>query len=350
MEISNTWKQLGIRRNGRWRRKRSRERGGGRIFSHRETKISNSGVSDEFEEIASTFSSESATVFCMKPEVCYPARDTDLLWFVRCCSVKQLAVEVKSIEWTAAWADTGGRVDRRSLHTNSLALQNLRMERQKWPSLEASGAKNRREAGVANCEMRDRQRAPDHDNHLYGKKLSLEYHDQLPFLDNDRNVEEMERDQKKKKKKNKRGRREENFYYNDIEQPAKKQDREHYSYGDSGSCSKDDSDSSSENHVALGVFDFPWMHEGIVSKSEDWDYLEDTFSVSLEDTCFRGRIQISESLYETSCASATADEEKRRVNFKQSDDGLAVEQEMDRIWASLLNQPLQQGGCSLLEC
>lgn len=155
-------------------------------------------------------------------------------------------------------------------------------------------------------------------------------------------MEELEWGQKKKKKK--RGRREENVYYNDIKQPTKKQDyskvvREKSE--DSSSCSKDDTCYyiSSENHVALGVFDFPWMHEGIISKSEDWDYLQDAFSSSLEDTCFRSRIQISEStFYESSCA--TADEDKR-VNFNQSD-----EQEMDCIWASLLNQPLQQGGYS----
>ena len=155
----------------------------------------------------------------------------------------------------------------------------------------------------------------------------------------------MERDQKKK-----RARREEDFYYNDIQQPTEKQDTVHYSNSVRGksedSSSKDDSDCymASENHMALGVFDFPWMREGIVSKSEDWDYLEDTFSSSLEDTYFRSGIKFYEYLYETNPANALTnfDEEKRVFNESDDGHGHGQELEMDCIWGALLNQPLQQ--------
>ncbi|KAK6283366.1 hypothetical protein POUND7_002318 [Theobroma cacao] len=130
-----------------------------------------------------------------------------------------------------------------------------------------------------------------------------------------RNLEEMDREQQKKKK---RGRAEEDSYYkNYLHQAAKIQDMEHCNNSVMGNTQ----DSSKDYKSALGVFDFPWMLDGIVSKSQDWNYVEDTtFSSSLADTC-RCRVKFSE-------------------NFDESEDGRGLE--TDCIWASLLHQG--QGG------
>ncbi|KAF2282628.1 hypothetical protein GH714_039523 [Hevea brasiliensis] len=44
----------------------------------------------------------------------------------------------------------------------------------------------------------------------------------------------------------------------------------------------EDNSYSSDNYLALGVFDFPWLKEGTVSKSKDWRF-EDSFACFLHD-------------------------------------------------------------------
>ncbi|KAG8647363.1 hypothetical protein MANES_09G072700v8 [Manihot esculenta] len=40
---------------------------------------------------------------------------------------------------------------------------------------------------------------------------------------------------------------------------------------------------SSDNYLALGVFDFPWLKEGVISKWEDWCF-QDSFEFSLHES------------------------------------------------------------------
>jgi hypothetical protein len=100
----------------------------------------------------------------------------------------------------------------------------------------------------------------------------------------------------------------------------------------------------------VGVFDFPWLKDGMISKSEDWRLEEDAFSSSL--------------IYDTTTATATAtglevpgqclcqtpealpefpedkfDDDLWRP-VVQEDDGLEMEG-VDCIWSFLLSQPLQ---------
>ncbi|KAJ7967879.1 hypothetical protein O6P43_012075 [Quillaja saponaria] len=100
-------------------------------------------------------------------------------------------------------------------------------------------------------------------------------------------------------------------------------------------------------HLALGVFDFPWLKDGVVSKSEDYNYLdfEDEFSAVKA----AASIDFSEEGY---CLSETPEasivhipEEELGENVWKpfENNGLELETEgLDCIWASLLNQPLQQ--------
>ncbi|KAJ7946480.1 DNA binding sequence-specific DNA binding transcription factors [Quillaja saponaria] len=98
--------------------------------------------------------------------------------------------------------------------------------------------------------------------------------------------------------------------------------------------------------LALGVFDFPWLKDGVVSKSENY-YLdfEDEFSI------FKAAgIDYSEETYclceNTEASMVHFPEEELGENVWkpfESINGLELETEgMDCIWSSLLNQPHQQ--------
>lgn len=125
---------------------------------------------------------------------------------------------------------------------------------------------------------------------------------------------------------------------------AKKQD---------SSSSKKDIIKDSDEKLALdididldvGVFDFPWLKDGMISKSEEWRF-EDAFSSSLYDTDhFPAPAQ---------CLCHTSDPEPALdlLDFPQdnkSDDNLRrphphEDDGLDCIWTSLLSQPLQQAG------
>ena len=114
---------------------------------------------------------------------------------------------------------------------------------------------------------------------------------------------------------------------------------------------KDSEKTSCDSSLALdeGVFDFPWLKDGMISKSEDWK-LDDTFSSSLYDTSSTNEAGIDE-FPAGQCLCQTPEpavllnkpddhEEKFDDNLRrpQEDDGLGC------IWTSLLSEPLQQGG------
>ncbi|KAK7331190.1 hypothetical protein VNO77_25408 [Canavalia gladiata] len=104
------------------------------------------------------------------------------------------------------------------------------------------------------------------------------------------------------------------------------------------------------SHLALGVFDFPWLKDGVISKSEDcFLYLEDNFMSSLEpqDTSFEASsIEICEEhgLCETIEESiAHIPELKLMEDVLQpfESNGLELEvEDVDCIWSFVLNKPL----------
>ncbi|KAL4320969.1 hypothetical protein HN51_065138 [Arachis hypogaea] len=101
------------------------------------------------------------------------------------------------------------------------------------------------------------------------------------------------------------------------------------------------SSSSSKKLSSLGVFDFPWLKDGVMSKSEECNFLdcgEDSFLLS--SSCF------SEA---STMASVLPDEEKLIMQDLwqpfESDDGLelnldASNDDLNCIWSSLLSNPL----------
>lgn len=152
------------------------------------------------------------------------------------------------------------------------------------------------------------------------------------------------------KEKKKRGREEEKR--NLIEKNAKKQDLtpnrnitfnfndKYYPHDDCDSCD------SSDDHSALGVFDFPWLHEGMISKAEDWTF-EDTFSSSLNDPCSpaggmeftRQCLYDSPKIIPTTCSQCDHKFEEKVIWPLKSDGELELEG-FDCVWNSLVNQSL----------
>lgn len=122
---------------------------------------------------------------------------------------------------------------------------------------------------------------------------------------------------------------------------------------------KENNDDSSSNFKTLdsssaldvGVFDFPWLKDGMISKSEDWRLEEDAFSSSLiydttTTTTTTGIEVPGQCLCQTPEALLDFPEDKFDDDLwrpVQADDGLEMEG-VDCIWSSLLSQPLQQGG------
>ncbi|XP_020221944.1 uncharacterized protein LOC109804508 isoform X2 [Cajanus cajan] len=99
-----------------------------------------------------------------------------------------------------------------------------------------------------------------------------------------------------------------------------------------------------EEKEAMGVFDFPWLKDGVTSKSDDqcWDF-EDNFLSSLEgqDTLFNAGDDFCEEyaydLCETPESSMAHVQEAKLVE----DYGLELEvEDGDCIWSFLLNKPL----------
>ncbi|KAJ8747382.1 hypothetical protein K2173_001575 [Erythroxylum novogranatense] len=93
----------------------------------------------------------------------------------------------------------------------------------------------------------------------------------------------------------------------------------------------------SDTDLALGVFDFPWLNEAMIS--EDW-HLEDTFSSFLQDTNTTSATDTSGQY----CFCESPDTFMTSLDF-------TVDKFEENVWSlemetvsSLLNQPLQQEG------
>ncbi|XP_062088017.1 uncharacterized protein LOC133794678 [Humulus lupulus] len=109
------------------------------------------------------------------------------------------------------------------------------------------------------------------------------------------------------------------------------------------------------NVVSPGVFDFPWLKDGVVSKSDDWKF-EDAFLSQLNETNTNTNsittttgIEFSypgQCLFQTPVeAMLDFPEEKFDQENEWSvleDDGDGLEESLDCVWSSLLNQPLRQ--------
>ncbi|RDY01519.1 hypothetical protein CR513_15139, partial [Mucuna pruriens] len=91
---------------------------------------------------------------------------------------------------------------------------------------------------------------------------------------------------------------------------------------------------SSESHLALGVFDFPWLKDGVSNYLLDF---EDNFSSFLqqEDASFKGA-----SIDFSMCETLEAKLEDIAWNPFESDLLKLEAEDVDCIWTSLLNQPL----------
>lgn len=104
--------------------------------------------------------------------------------------------------------------------------------------------------------------------------------------------------------------------------------------------------------AAPGVFDFPWLKEGVVSKLEEWRF-EDLFLSQLGETTTTVTtatgIEFSfpgQCLYQTPVEAMLEfpDEKFDQENkwSKLEDDDDMGKESLDCVWSSLLNQPLRQ--------
>lgn len=98
-----------------------------------------------------------------------------------------------------------------------------------------------------------------------------------------------------------------------------------------------------DSHLALGVFDFPWLKDGVMSKTEDNYFLdfEDKFSSSLEN---QHGIHFSEAY----CYCETPETSKMVMETVwqpfESDNGLEIKAEdVDCIWSSIVNKNNHEG-------
>ncbi|ESW19559.1 hypothetical protein PHAVU_006G135200 [Phaseolus vulgaris] len=103
-----------------------------------------------------------------------------------------------------------------------------------------------------------------------------------------------------------------------------------------------------DSHLAMGVFDFPWLKDGVMSKLDQCLDFEDSFSSSLEhqDTLFKHSVDFSEEygLCITPDLPMVHIEEAKLIDdmwqpFESNWLELEAE-DGDYIWSSLLNKPL----------
>lgn len=98
-------------------------------------------------------------------------------------------------------------------------------------------------------------------------------------------------------------------------------------------------DFQDDQYKTLGVFDFPWLKDGVVSKSEDGWKLEDVFSSPLVETStVTTTIAGIEYSFSGQCLCQTTPE----TLLELPEDKFEETESVDCIWSSLLNQPLQQ--------
>ncbi|GKV18854.1 hypothetical protein SLEP1_g29180 [Rubroshorea leprosula] len=135
---------------------------------------------------------------------------------------------------------------------------------------------------------------------------------------------------------NKKRRREEE---DNLDKSAKKQDINHYDHNSTSDVIEEsDGYLSPENNLALGVFDFPWLHEdeGMIWKLEECNF-EDTFSSSLENNTTWFEFSGQSCMLETCITFPEYKFEENVLWPLKGDVGL----EMDCIWGCL--QQGQQG-------
>ncbi|CAJ2658131.1 unnamed protein product [Trifolium pratense] len=107
----------------------------------------------------------------------------------------------------------------------------------------------------------------------------------------------------------------------------------------SKSFNKDKNEVEDKNCLAFGVFDFPWLKDGVICKSEEcfMDF-EDNFLSLLQnqDTCFK--VSSSNDFFETSMVHIPESKLMEDVWLPFEINGLELEEEdLDCILSSLLN-------------
>ncbi|KAK7387648.1 hypothetical protein VNO78_22435 [Psophocarpus tetragonolobus] len=123
---------------------------------------------------------------------------------------------------------------------------------------------------------------------------------------------------------------------------AKKRDVSHIKFMKDVKKGKEDCSSETwESNLAFGVFDFPWLKDGVTSKSEDYllDF-EDNFSSLLEEDSFFKTANIDFSQAYMAHIPESKLEDIAWQPFENDISELEAE-DVDCIWSSLLKQPLQ---------
>lgn len=112
---------------------------------------------------------------------------------------------------------------------------------------------------------------------------------------------------------------------------------------ESEKASSSSSNQSLDSNLALGVFDFPWLKDGVVYKTEDYlvDF-EDKFSSSLENH-HDGVQHFSEACcyFETPETSKVVMEDVWQPFDVESDNDeleIKASEDVDCIWSSLVNE------------
>lgn len=98
-------------------------------------------------------------------------------------------------------------------------------------------------------------------------------------------------------------------------------------------------DFQDDQYKTLGVFDFPWLKDGLVSKSEDGWKLEDVFSSPLDEA---STVTTSISGIDFSVSGQCLSQTTPETLLDLPVDKLEDTENVDCIWSSLLNQPLEQ--------
>ncbi|XP_035545249.1 uncharacterized protein LOC118348239 [Juglans regia] len=153
---------------------------------------------------------------------------------------------------------------------------------------------------------------------------------------------------------NKRAREDDHHYEEDhqdcpCKNSAKKQDLKGIDFKENRNDSSNVKTLDSSLALEVGVFDFPWLKDGVISKSEDCRFEDAFFSSLIYDMNSTNSTDIEfsgKSLCQTSEELLYLPENKSNDNlFRPVPEGDGSEMEgVDCIWSSLLSQPLQPGG------
>ncbi|EEF37194.1 uncharacterized protein LOC8283869 [Ricinus communis] len=108
-------------------------------------------------------------------------------------------------------------------------------------------------------------------------------------------------------------------------------------------------ESSSDNYLGLGVFEFPWLNESMISKSEEW-YFEDSFSLcDLHDTSACTTAAAASPEFSGQCLSETCMESLHipLEKFEECVWSLEMDQGVECTWGSLHKSEQQNRPCTL---